>query len=275
MYWPYLCRLSAFSRCLSAGFTTGARRGPAANQTCQHIPIKTKVYEGVRGRCAVRMLGTSGSAGESFSAYCRGVVVKARTPRETARERPEPSRIRERAEAIVRDRIAAIEQRQRNKRSWELDWQPERESGVESWRRRSRGCRMNNAAFIGGQQTNHANDANHTNSGPELRFFFFASNSPLSASPSLFPTSSSTLFYTPASFLSSFTFSPPTLFLSGFFISFSVVFPVLALWTWWSFKSFTVFIHIWQPCRAVYKSTLSSMMMMSSGMLLDSSLGVL
>lgn len=179
------------------------------------------------------MLGTSGSVGESFSAYCRGVVVKARTPRKTARERPEPSRIRERAEAIVRDRIAAIEQRQRNKRSWELDWQPERESGVESWRRRSRGCWMNNAAFIGGQEANHANDQNYTNSGPELRFFF-ASNSPLSASPSLFPTSSSTLFYS-CLFSLFLYFSPPTLFLSGFPISLFVVFSVLALWTWWSF----------------------------------------
>ena len=93
----------------------GARRAPSANSIQTSVSSsfllslilalnQNGLGSHIRGRCAWRVLGTSGSFAY-FAAYCRGVVAKARQPREVveaeARERPEPSRIKERAEAIV------------------------------------------------------------------------------------------------------------------------------------------------------------------------------
>jgi hypothetical protein len=60
----------------------------------------------VRGRCAWRMFSSSGEPGcvEAFAAYCIGDEEKARGAMDLAAEatgRPEPRRIRERADAIV------------------------------------------------------------------------------------------------------------------------------------------------------------------------------
>lgn len=87
----------------------GARRAPSATAIERQFLLSFlfnlhKLGVRIRGRCAWRVLGTSGSFAY-FAACCRGVVAKARQPREVveteARERPEPSRIKERAEAIV------------------------------------------------------------------------------------------------------------------------------------------------------------------------------
>jgi hypothetical protein len=113
MYWPYWCRLSALSWYLSAGLTTGARRGPGAGNdqqiSCHTYGFREKAAIDVRGRAAWRMLGVSVPAVVALATCCRGVEEKARQLRDDraadARERPEPSRIRERGAAIV---IAAI-----------------------------------------------------------------------------------------------------------------------------------------------------------------------